>query len=264
MDALKSLAVLIVVGSVSASAAAAQEGVDDSQIDLVIELGFGGRAQPSYEGSDDYEISPFPVIGFGYLNLPGLFTIGSLEPSSGGLSFGPAFNYISDRDFDRDADLQGLNDVDATFEAGLRVGYEWKNAEVWGEARYAFGGAEGLVGELGVNAIARPTNALELRAGPFASFASDGYTDTYFGVTDEESAATGGSVGSFNPSGGFKSVGVKAIARYEFRPNWFLNADASYAKLVGDAADSPIVVAGDEAQFTFGLGISRKFSLDLF
>ena len=52
-----------------------------------------------------------------------------------------------------------------------------------GEARYAFGGAEGLVGEIGLNAIARPTETLELSAGPFASLASDDYTDAYFGVT---------------------------------------------------------------------------------
>ena len=133
-----------------------------------------------------------------------------------------------------------------------------------GEARYAFGGAEGLVGEIGLNAIARPTETLELRAGPFASLASDAYTDAYFGVTPAEALATGNRVDAYDPGGGFKSLGIKATARYEFRPNWFLNADASYAKLVGDVKDSPIVIAGEEDQFTFGLGISRRFSVDLF
>ena len=61
-----------------------------------------------------------------------------------------------------------------------------------------------------------------------------------------------------------KSVGVAASARYEFRPDWFLNADASYSRFVGDAKDSPIVAVGDENQYTFGLGLSKRFTLDLF
>lgn len=245
------------------SSASAQEETSAEEIDLIIELGFGGRVQPSYEGSEDYELSPFPVIGVGYLSVPGLFTIGSVSPESGGLSFGPSFNYTSDRDFDDDPELVGLNGVDATFEAGIRASYEWSHAEVWGEARYAFGGVEGFVGEAGINAIARPASNLELKAGPFATFASDDYVDGYFGVTPSEALATGNRVSAYDPGGGFKSVGVKATARYEFRYNWFINADASYAKLIGDVADSPIVLSGDNDQFSFGLGISRRFSLDL-
>ncbi|MEQ1956073.1 MipA/OmpV family protein [Mesorhizobium sp. CN2-181] len=246
------------------SADYADDSGAQNDIDLIIELGFGGRVQPEYEGSSDYEVSAFPIIGVGYLSIPGLFTIGSLTPERGGLSFGPSFNYTSDRDFDGDSDLSGLDDVDATFEAGLRASYEWANAEVWGEARYAFGGAEGVVGEFGVNAVARPTNELELKIGPFATAASSDYMDGYFGVSTVESANTGFRVAAFEPDGGFKSFGLRGTAKYEFRPTWFLNAEASYSKLVGDAADSPIVKFGDENQFMFGLGISKKLTLDLF
>ena len=134
--------------------------VDQTQqtgADVIIELGIGGIIQPEYEGSDDYEVSPWPIIGFGYLAIPGLFAIGSPEAQIGGFAIGPSFNYTSDRDFNDDPDLFGLDDVDAAFEAGLRASYEWTNAEVWAEARYAFGGADGVVGEFGVNAVARPT-----------------------------------------------------------------------------------------------------------
>ena len=116
-------------------------------VDLIIELGIGGTIQPEYEGSEDYEVTPWPVIGFGYLVIPGLITIGNPEAQVGGFPLGPSFNYTSDRDFNDDPDLFGLGDVDATFEAGLRASYEWTNVEVWGEARYAFGGADGIVGE---------------------------------------------------------------------------------------------------------------------
>jgi outer membrane protein len=242
-------------------------GVDQapqSDVDFIIELGVGGIIQPDYEGSEDYEVSPWPVIGFGYLVIPGLFAIGSPEAQFGGFAVGPSFNYTSDRDFNDDPDLFGLDDVDATFEAGLRASYEWTHAEVWGEARYAFGGADGVVGEFGVNAVARPTPELELKLGPFATAASADYMGTYFGVSAQESANTGSRVDAFDADGGFKSVGIKGLARYEFQPTWFLNAKASYSKLVGAAADSPIVKFGTEDQFTFGLSISKRFSFDLF
>lgn len=236
----------------------------ESDVDLVIELGIGGSVGTKYEGSDDILFSPMPIIDFDYLRLPGLFDIGSLEPEDGGFSFGPAFEFSGERkasDFD---DLEGLEDVDATYQAGLGIGYEWRNAEIFGEARYAFGGAEGFVGEFGAKAILRPVETLELRAGPFATLASADYMDTYFGVTPEEAANTGFRLAAHDASGGFKSVGVSGTARYEFRPDWFLNADASYSRLVGDAGDSPIVDVGSEDQFTFGLGISKRFRLDLF
>ncbi|WP_274627582.1 MipA/OmpV family protein [Arvimicrobium flavum] len=238
--------------------------VSQSDIDIIIELGFGGKWQPEYEGSDDYELSPWPTIGIGYVALPGLFTIGTVEPDRAGLSFGPAFNYISERNLDDDPDLFGLDEVDSTFEAGIGARYQWTHAEVWGEVRYAFGGAEGFVGEFGANAVVRPVPELELKLGPFASAASGDYMQSYFGVSPEEAANTGFRVAPYDADGGFKTAGLKGSARYEFRPTWFLNGEASYSKLIGDAGDSPIVEAGDEDQFTLGLGISKKFSLDVF
>lgn len=236
--------------------------VATSNTDVVIELGLGGRISPKYEGSKDYEVSPFPIIGLGYLNIPGVLEIGSLSPQGGGLSIGPSFGYTGERESRDYSELRGLSDVDATYEAGIKLGYEWQYAEIYGAARYAFGGGEGVVGEVGANVIARPTAALELKAGPFASFASEDYTEAYFGVSAANSFRSG--LRAYDPDGGFKSVGVAASARYEFRPDWFLNADASYSRFVGDAKDSPIVAVGDENQYTFGLGLSKRFTLDLF
>lgn len=244
--------------------APAEAPVVESGTDLIIELGVGGRLQPEYEGASDYEVSPFPIISLGYLNIPGVLELGSTSPQGGGLHIGPSFDYIGERDAsDHDA-LEGLDDVDATYAAGVKLGYEWEYAEVYGAVRYAFGGADGVMGEVGANLIARPTAELQLKAGPVVSFASEDYMDTYFGVSAAESVSTGGRLGAYDPDGGFKSAGVAASARYEFRTDWFLNADASWTSMIGDAKDSPIVEAGDQDQYTFGLGISKRFNLDLF
>ncbi|MFD2238870.1 MipA/OmpV family protein [Aureimonas populi] len=247
--------------------------LDTSQVaiannaDLVIELGIGGQVQPRFLGSDEYILSPFPIVSLSYLSLPGLFEIGGGPKTA--FSLAPSFRFIGERDPSDHEDLAGTRELDRTYEVGLRAGYEFNfnavyGAEVFGEARYAFGEAEGFVGGFGVHAIVRPTEVLELKVGPRASLASDDYVQTYFSVSPAESMASLGRLEAYEADGGFYSVGLEASARYEFRPDWFLNLEAGYERLVGDAEDSPIVRVGSANQFTAGIGVSRRFSLDLF
>lgn len=273
-------AALLLTGAaaIAAEPAAAQlqepVTIDTSEVaiannnDLVIELGAGGRVRPRYLGADDYIVTPFPIISVDYLSIPGLFTVGGSD-RTGGLRFGPSFGFTGSRDSGDDADLFGTRDLDETYEVGVRVGYEYAidavyGLEFYGEARGAFGEASGVVGGFGVDAIARPTEALELKFGPRATLASSDYMSTYFSISQAESAASGGRLDTFDADGGFTTVGVDGSVRYEFRPNWFARADASYERLVADAADSPIARVGSRDQFTFGLGLSRRFSFDLF
>ncbi|KAB0678069.1 MipA/OmpV family protein [Aureimonas leprariae] len=260
------LCTLAVLGT-GAAAAADLEGnaaPKAGDTDVVIELGAGGGVVPQYEGSKDYRFSPFPIVNLDYLSVPGLFSFGSIDPQRGGFSIGPSFGYVGKRDSGDYDELEGLRDVDTTYQAGVRLGYEWNYAEIYGAARYAFGGAEGIVGDLGASLVARPLQTLQVKAGPVATFASGEYMNDYFGVSPAESIGSGGRFDDYDPKSGFKTVGAAASARYEFRPAWFVNADASWNRFVGDAKDSPIVKAGDENQYTFGLGISKRFQLDLF
>ncbi|MDX6805068.1 MipA/OmpV family protein [Terrihabitans rhizophilus] len=265
---LFSAALLAAFAAATHTASAADALLDptpmaNADTDLVIIIGAGGRFQPAYEGASETEVSPFPIIDLEYLRIPGLGQFGGKK--GGGFSIGASFESVGERDSSEYDDLEGLNDVSATYQLGVKAGYEWDFAEIYGAARYAFGGAHGVVGEIGANAIFRPSAQWEIKAGPVVAFASSDYMDTYFSVTPGESINTGGRLGAYEAKGGLKSAGVVAEARYEFRPDWFVNADASYTRLVGDAADSPIVSdAGDENQFTFGLGLSKRFSLDLF
>lgn len=230
--------------------------------DLVFEIGLGALVSPDYAGASSYGVSPRPYFSVEYLSIPGIGSFGG--PDGLGLSIGPSFGYTGKRSDEDFPILSGLDDVDATYQAGLRVGYEWKHAEVYGAARYAFGGAEGFLGDIGANYILRPTSVLTITAGPVVTMASSGYTDDYFSVSVAESLASGGRFDAYDADGGFENVGVQASVRYEFQRDWYLNAEASYNRIVGDAADSPVVDAGSRDQFTVGLGISRRLSLDLF
>lgn len=237
--------------------------VDYAGADFVFELGVQGIVEPEYLGSKDYQIAPSPIFSVEYVNLPGLGSFGG--PDGLGFSIGPSFSYQPKRKSSDYSSLRGLDDIDASYELGLKADYEWENFQVYGDVRYALGGAKGFVGDFGAYFIARPLNRrLVLKLGPTLSLASSDYMDTYFGISPRESVNTGGRIAAYSPGGGFKSVGAAASAKYEIFTDYFISADAKYDRLVGDAADSPIVKAGNANQYYFGLGVSHRFSLDLF
>ena len=237
--------------------------VDYAGADFVFELGVQGIVLPEYLGSDEYQIQPSAIFSVEYLAIPGLGSFGG--PDGLGFSIGPSFKYLSKRDSSDYPGLRGIDDIDATYELGIKADYEWENFQVYGDVRYALGGGDGFVGDFGAYLIARPLDRrLVLKLGPTVSLASSNYMDTYFGVSQRESINTGGRLAAYEPDGGFKSVGVAASAKYEIFTDYFVNADAKYDRLVGDAEKSPIVQSGDKNQYYFGLGISHRFSLNLF
>lgn len=237
--------------------------------DLVIELGAGVSTQPAYEGASDYIVSGFPIVALQYLNIPGLFSVGSPDERQGGFRIGPSFRYVDKRNAADYPKLLGTLPLEESYQLGLRAGYEFPiyetlNVEVYGAARYAFNEGEGFVGDAGFDLISRPRPDLEFKLGPRTSFADSEYMDAYFSVRPIEALGSFGRLAAYDAESGFKSVGVAASARYEFRPDWFLNANAAWDRLVGDAKDSPIVRVGSEDQFFAGFGLSRRFRVDLF
>jgi MipA family protein len=90
------------------------------------------------------------------------------------------------------------------------------------------------------------------------TFADDRYQQAYFGVNARESAATGLPI--YEPRGGLYAVAATAGALYQFTPRWGVTGYARYARIVEDAADSPVVEAfGSPNQFSAGLALTYTF-----
>ena len=229
--------------------------------DIELEVGAGAALRPAYEGARDYRFSPTGFFSLHYLWLPGLGEVKSGRPTEG-FSFGPSFRYVRERDSSEYAALRGLDDVDAAFELGGRFAYTFGMFRPWVAVRYGLGGHNGIVGEAGLDMILRPTPVTELTFGPRTSFANREYMQTYLGVTPLESATSG--LAPYAPGGGFKGVGAEATGRYQFTPQWAVIGSVTYERLIGDAADSPIVQAGDDDQFVVKLGLSYRFGLKIF
>ena len=228
--------------------------------DLVLELGAGARVLPAYEGADSFDIEAWPIIRPQFVRIPRLGTFGG--GSDGGFSFRPSFRFVDERDASDYSDLTGLGDVDWAFEAGATIGYRYGLLEGFATLRRGFGGHEGFVAELGLNAVLEPTPQLDLSLGPRLHLATDDYLDTYFGVSAAEAAASG--YPAFDPDGWLKGAGFEAEGRYALSRHWAIRGEAGYERLLGDAADSPITGAGSKNQFSAALGLTYTLGLDLF
>ena len=151
----------------------------------------GVQVSPAYFGSDDYELGPDLAARFDYVRFPGGFEYGSSRTVGFRTGWGiqGSFRYIGERE--GDDEIEGLDDVPWSAEAGLGVGYEQRNWRAFTDVRYGFVGHNAWVGEIGADAIAYPIEGLTLTAGPRLEFGTDSFAQTYFGISPEESAASG-------------------------------------------------------------------------
>jgi len=231
---------------------------------FVLELGGGLIAKPKYPGASDYIISPFPIVSIGRFYLPGVGQVADGEVVMRGFYFYPSFDFTGKRKASDSADLTGTNTVDWSVELGLGVGYRYDWFRAFVEVRQGFNGHSGQVADFGADIIAQPFDRVEVAFGPRASWASNDYMDTYFGVTPAESAAPGSILAAYNPGSGFKTVGLAAEATYALTDSFDFHLRGSWDRFVGDAAKSPIVKAGSKDQFTIGAGLSYRLAFDLF
>jgi outer membrane protein len=257
---LSRLALCAAAVSFLASSASAEEA---NKRQYVIDLGAGLAAQPRYPGSDETILVPYPLFVLGRIFVPG---IGQIEEEDGlrRLSVYPSFNFIGKRESSDSNELEGMEDVDWALEAGIGVAYRHDWIRGFVEVRQGFNGYSGQVAQFGLDVIASPTEDLEVLAGPRLGWGSDGYMDTYFGITSKEAADSPNYDKSFDAGAGFSSVGLAASARYNLTDKWKLHLLGGWDRLIGDAADSPIVKQGSENQFYGGAGVTYQFAFDLF
>ena len=234
--------------------------IDATNPDLVLTLRAGVAVSPSYLGSDDYTVGPDLAARLDYIRFPGGFEFGSGRAVGFRTGFGlrGSVRYLGERK--GEDQIEGLDDIPWSFEAGLGVGYEQRNYRVFTDVRYGFVGHNAWVGEVGADGIAYPMDGLTLTLGPRLSFGDDKFAETYFGVDASEAANSG--LDEYHASGGLLGAGVELGARYRFNDRWGVEGAASWNRLVNDAADLPITATGSPDQYRFRVGITRSISLD--
>lgn len=228
-------------------------------------IGGGAQVFPKYPGADSVGVSPLPIIGLRRTGTPlpieapddgwGFGLLGS----ESAFDFGPAIRFQNKR---QEEDVGApVGDVGVTVEAGafaqLLLGRSFRLRV---EGRKGIGGHEGWVGDLGADFVLRDRDTYVFTIGPRARFSDDRYQNAYFGVTPAVSAATRLPV--FDADSGVHAVGMTAGLTYMLDRHWGLYTYAGYDRLVGDAADSPIVRSfGSRNQYSVGLGAFYSFDV---
>ena len=240
----------------AASPAAAQRTVT---------LGIGPQVYPDYPGADSYAIGPFPIFDLRRPDQP--ISYESADDGAGFgvlrydsvINFGPAVRFQAKRDEDDVGAAVG--NVGFTVEVGGFVQVmPSRNFRIRAELRRGVGGHKAWAGSLGADLILRDDQNYIFSVGPRVRWADNRYHDRYFGVTPAVAGTTG--LAALDPDGGIYAVGGIANFTRRLGRNWGIQAYAGYDRLVGDAADSPIVRAfGSRDQFSGGGGLWIEFNL---
>lgn len=232
-------------------------------------IGLGIAATPDYEGSNDYEASMLSIIDAKYgqfilsgtsLGLTALeFEFSGATVDSAQVLMGPLVRYYGGRDADENDALNGLGDVDGGIEAGafLRAtAGPWRFDAT--AAQDVSGNHDGFLVNFGLKYLAKISSRLTVSAGPSASWASEDYMQSFFGITNSQATRSGKA--PFDPDAGFKDVGIQAQLSYALTEQWSLQGQAGYSRLLNDAADSSIVSDdGSPNQARAVLGLSYRF-----
>lgn len=262
---------LVFLGFSAENAQAAESGFLDS-------IGLGGPwvvtvegnvvVSPKWSGADKYSPIAFPSLS---LRRPGEVPVWSSPDDSVSyrmpineiFSIGPVIAYRSGRYTGGNRELTGIHDVRWTLEPGVFL-QAWVVPNVLRariEIRRGFRDKDGFVADIGADWV-NQIGALSVGIGPRASFADGSFMRNQYGVTYQD-AALNGQVSPYKPTSGIQSAGVHASAEYRFNEQWSGTLHGGYSRLVGDAADSPIIRRfGDKDQWTFGAtaGYSFNFS----
>ncbi len=244
---------------------AAPASAQDDDRGWIISVGGGVQVYPKYPGADSYGVNPLPILGIRRegSRLPfqapddGL-DIGLLGRDSA-FNIGPMVTFQNKREED-DADA-AIGDVDFTIEAGGFVEvFPIDNLRLRANLRKGLGGHDGLIGDAGADFVVRDEDTHVFSIGPRVRWANRTYHRAYFGVTQGVASATG--LAPFEPTSGIYAVGATAGYTRMIGRNWGVQAYAGYDRLVGDAADSPIVRAlGSRDQFSGGIGLFYNFAI---
>ena len=223
---------------------------------------------PDYMGSDDYTIGAAPagLMKFGNSDRYARVLVTEVSVNvidSRVWNFGPVLNYRLARDDVDDDAVDLMRDIDGTIEVGVLGGWTWIGDDdprhrfnVSAEVLYDVGDThEGYLVSVGARYFQPVTLPLTLSIGATATYGSDDYMQTYFGIDSDNAARSG--LSQFSAGGGLRDVRIPIMAIYSLSPNWHVTGGLVYSRLLDDASDSPIVDdRGSSDQIFAGLGVA--------
>jgi len=230
---------------------------------------------PEYAGSADYQLRVLPLISFDDIagfELSGLslayplIDIGTGQgPGTWSLKAGPRVAFDFGRDSEDSPTLTGFEDIGASLLAGgfLRANYGPVGLRV-DAGQDVISGHDGFNADISLGTYLPKgllVDKLAIQPALTLSWADQNYTQSIYGITAQQAAASG--LPQYDLGGGFHRASASLLSWYELDDRWQINGIVSYREYIGDYRDSPILQApdGTTSDVFMLLGISRKFTL---
>jgi MipA family protein len=261
-----------ILGGVVIAGVSFAEPTHVGKTDWTLNVGAALLAAPAFEGADETQTMLVPDLRLMYRDV--FFAslpegVGYNAINTEAWKIGPIAKLNMGRDEngenpfllgDETNALRGMGDVDAALELGGFAEYQGAKLRPRLEVRQALSGHEGVVAEARV-AYADNAGPIFYSVGPRAKWASENYTQSFFGVNTTQAARKG--ITQYSADAGLVSYGVGGMARMPIAANVALTGFAGY-DLMGDVAtDSSFIKQEGEAnQFVVGAGLSYKFGWD--
>lgn len=263
--------------------AAAQESADGNDVQLVsaeedgqsgapdrfsnkwqFQLGGGAVYAARYPGSRYYFTRGLPLVSISY----GRYFIGGAPGGGAPAGIGAYLVHTEHwavgldvggdarkpRRASDDPILRGWGNIPGTARGGMFASYNMDWLSVRGSVSVG-GHHEGMLASLSAEANYHATPRLTLSIGPEITFANNQYEMTFFGIDAAQSAIAG--IAPYRAKGGVNSVKGAVGTNYRVTQHWSLGAHASYGRLQGDAARSPVTT--DKTDRVYGAFVSYRF-----
>ena len=261
--------------------AAQEETVFDGDF---LSVGVGVGYNPSYSGSDDYNVNVLPIVqgslwGIDINPRPAGLALDLVPDAAEGVSFsaGPMVRLRNDR-----VDAEDINDdvvaaygeLDRAVEVGGSVGVKFPQVlnpfdslSFTLDATWDVAGAhDGRTISPSVTYFTPVSRATAASLSFSTSFVDDDFADYYYSVPATNAALPAEDVlPGFDAEGGMQSYGFNLLLAHDLSGDLTdgglsLVGIAGWTKLVDDAADSPFTsIRGDNDQYLVALGVGYTF-----
>lgn len=244
-------------------------------------VGLGVFSVPDYYGSDDYEARAAPLVRYAwsdtqYVQLIGPELRANVVPYRTDLRAGPLIRFRQRRDDDvSDSVVKHMRPVASATEIGAFLDYHMPlepgrplhkvifSADIVGNTTGVYSGPSGNIRATYVYPFAQGLFGKPLLGtlGFGLFFASDHFNDRYFGIHGADVALFPQRAGrAYKAEGGLTSIKVPFSLTSQVDPKWLVTVAGRYERLLGDAADSPVVKdRGSENQWVVGVAASYLF-----
>lgn len=223
-------------------------------------FGLGAELQPAYDGARAYKVRGGPAIDVRYHDIVFFSTgdgLGYNLVHRRGLEVGVSLAYDLGRKERLDYDnLRGMGDKPLA--AVPKSFVTWVVSDqfpmvVRADLRYLLRTGGGLVGDVGIY-MPMPGSSERFAAflGPSVTLASRHYLQDLFGVTSQQSLASGHPVYTVRSSG-VDAVGLGLSTTWRISPHYLLNFDGAINRLGHEATESPLAERSSAHVLTLSL-----------